>query len=194
VDVVVDPRVAVAEDHRAVAQAQVDVFVAVHVPDPAALAAVDVHGVVAPGAEVRVGTARHRLLGTLVELGLATAAKRRRGLGHGTSSAPWRRISERGRMPLGRRIVPRPRVGRQSEIRSGTRDSVRIARNQTGVATQFGSSRARVARGMEPCPRAWSWNSRRSNAAPSRAAISRLRRAISRWPVLYVRACAGQAM
>src|SRR6185295_17135251 len=69
VDVVVDARVAVTEDHRAVAQAQVDVLVAVHVPDPAALAAVDVHGVVAPGPEVRVGTARHGLLGALVELG-----------------------------------------------------------------------------------------------------------------------------
>ena len=33
VDVVVDPRVAVAEDHRAVAHPQVDELVAVHVPD-----------------------------------------------------------------------------------------------------------------------------------------------------------------
>ena len=60
VDVVVDPRVAVAEDHRAVAHAQVDVLVAVDVPDQAALAAVDVDRVLAPGPEVRVGAAGHR--------------------------------------------------------------------------------------------------------------------------------------
>ena len=60
VDVVVDALVAVAEDHRPVAHAQVDELVAVDVPDPSALAAVDVDRVVAPGAEVRVGAARQR--------------------------------------------------------------------------------------------------------------------------------------
>jgi len=87
VDVVVDARVAVAEDHRPVAEPQVDVLVAIDVPDATALATVDVHGVVAPGSEVRVGAAGHGLLGTAVQLPLAGSAERRRGLGHGTSSA-----------------------------------------------------------------------------------------------------------
>src|SRR6185295_19286258 len=96
VDVVVHAGVAVAEDDRAVAQPQVDVLVAVHVPDPATLAAVDVDGVVAPGWEVVVGAARHGLLGALVQLLLAAASERRRWLGHGTSSAPSRRASGLG--------------------------------------------------------------------------------------------------
>ena len=60
VDVVVDALVAVAQDHRAVAHAQVDELVAVDVPDAAALAAVDVDRVLAPGPEVRVRAARQR--------------------------------------------------------------------------------------------------------------------------------------
>ena len=71
VDVVVDAIVAVPEDHRAVAHAQVDVLVAVHVPDLAALAAVDVDRVLAPGAEVGVGAAGERLERPAVHLELA---------------------------------------------------------------------------------------------------------------------------
>ena len=66
VDEVVDAVVAVPEDHRAVAEAQVDVLVAVDVPDHAALAAVHVDRVLAPRAEVRIRAARQRLQRTPV--------------------------------------------------------------------------------------------------------------------------------
>ena len=76
VDVVVDPVVAVAEDDRAVAHPQVDVLVLVLVPDPAALAAVDIDGVLAPRPEVRVSPTRKGPQRALVERGLALAAER----------------------------------------------------------------------------------------------------------------------
>jgi hypothetical protein len=48
-----DPRVGIAQDGRAVAQAVIDVFVAVDVPDPRALAARDVNRrILTPIAEV----------------------------------------------------------------------------------------------------------------------------------------------
>ena len=78
VDVVVDPLVAVAEDHRAVAHPEVDVLVAVEVPDRAALAPIDVDGVVAPRPEVRVRAARQRLA---ARAGTGAAGASRRGPG-----------------------------------------------------------------------------------------------------------------
>ena len=78
VDVVVDARVGVAEHDRPVAEAQVDVLVAVHVPDPAALAPIDVDRVLAPCPEVRIGAAGHGLERPVVELGLAFALEGRR--------------------------------------------------------------------------------------------------------------------
>ena len=83
VDVVVDPVVAVAEDHRAVAHAKVDELVAVDVPDRAALASIDVDGALAPCPEVRVRAAREALERALVERQLALPAKGRRGAGRG---------------------------------------------------------------------------------------------------------------
>ena len=68
VDMVVDPVVTVAQDHRAVAHPQVDELVAVDVPDPAALATVDVDRVLAPGPEVGVGAAGQRPTGSPVHL------------------------------------------------------------------------------------------------------------------------------
>ncbi len=61
------------------------------------------------------------------------------------------------------------------------RDRLRLVA-QTGVVTQFGSSRVSVARGSEPWARTWSWKARRSNAAPSRAVSSRRSFSISRQP------------
>ena len=90
VDVVVDAVVAVTEDDRPVAHPQVDVLVAVQVPDAAALAAVDVDRVLAPGPEVRVGAAGQRLHRPVVhrELGVAVQRGRGRGFrGHGSSVA-----------------------------------------------------------------------------------------------------------
>src|SRR4029079_920788 len=57
VDVVVDPRVVVPQDHRAVAEAEIDVLVAIGIPDEAALATIDVDRAVTPGPKVRVGAA-----------------------------------------------------------------------------------------------------------------------------------------
>ncbi len=90
VDVIVDPLVVVAEDDRAVAHPQVDVLVAVDVPDATALAAVDVDGVLAPGAEVRVGPTGQRPQGTLVHrrLGGASEGGRRAGGGLGGHGGP----------------------------------------------------------------------------------------------------------
>ena len=66
VDVVVDPRVAVPEDDRPIAHPQVDVLVAVVVPDQPALAAIDVDRVLAPRPEVRVRATGHVLERSLV--------------------------------------------------------------------------------------------------------------------------------
>src|SRR4029077_274179 len=81
VDVVVDAVVAVAEDDRPVAHAQVDVLVAIDVPHAAALAPIDVDRVVAPGAKVRVGAARERAHRAPVHLALDVALQRGRGSG-----------------------------------------------------------------------------------------------------------------
>ena len=75
VDVVVDARVAVSEDDRPIAHPKVDELVAVGIPDEAALAAIDVDRALAPGAEVRVGSAGHPLRGAPVQRQLAVAAK-----------------------------------------------------------------------------------------------------------------------
>ena len=83
VDVVVDPLVAVAEDHRAVAHPQVDELVAVDVPDLAALAAIDIDRAFAPGPEVRVGATGQRLERAPVQRRLGVAADRGRGPGGG---------------------------------------------------------------------------------------------------------------
>ena len=92
VDVVVHAGVAVAEDHRAVAHAQVHELVAVQVPDQPALATVDVDGVLVPGAEVGVRAAGQGLQGSPVELQLARprqfAAAAERGH-HGLPSAKF---------------------------------------------------------------------------------------------------------
>ena len=71
VHVVVDALVAVAEDDRPVAHPQIDEPIAVEVPDLAALAPIHVDRVLAPRAEVRVGTAGQRLQRPVVHLGLA---------------------------------------------------------------------------------------------------------------------------
>ena len=103
VDVVVDPLVVVAEDDRAVAQAQVDELVAVEVPDRPALAAIDVDRVVAPGAEVRVRATWEALERALVERHLALAAEGGRGAGAAgsvvmiTPVAPGRPVRGAGR-------------------------------------------------------------------------------------------------
>ena len=85
VDGVVDARVAVAQDGRPVAHAEVDVLVVVDVPDPAALAARDVDGVGAPVAEVAVDAAGHDPLGATTKLHLTVTGKAGRGGldGHG---------------------------------------------------------------------------------------------------------------
>ena len=75
VDVVVDALVAVAQDHRPIAHPQVDVLVAIDVPDHAALAPIDVDGVVAPGPEVRVRAAGQGPERTPVHRGLGLAAE-----------------------------------------------------------------------------------------------------------------------
>ena len=93
--------------------------------------------------------------------------------------------------------APRGRLGRPNEgeprrsflrAMDAARDRLRLRRGerdrQTGVASQFGSSRLRVASGSEPWPRTASWNARRSNADPSRAVSSARSRSISRWPIL----------
>ena len=83
VDVVVDASVAVSEDDRAVAHAQVDELVAVQVPDEPTLAAIDVDRVVAPRPEVRVGAAGHVLQRAPIELVLAVSRDRRGRVGDG---------------------------------------------------------------------------------------------------------------
>ncbi len=59
IDMLVDAGIPVTQDRGTVAHAQVDELGTVEVPDQAALATVDVDGVLAPGAEVRIGTAGH---------------------------------------------------------------------------------------------------------------------------------------
>ena len=83
VDVVVDPLVPVAEDHRPVAHAQVDELVAVGVPDHAALAPIDVDRALAPGAEIRIRATGQRLERSLVQRVLGVATERGRGPGGG---------------------------------------------------------------------------------------------------------------
>src|SRR5207247_1488993 len=83
VDVVVDALVAMAEDDRPIPHPQVDVLVAIDVPDSAALAPVDVDRVITPHPEVRVRAAWHRPEGALVEGGLAFPAERRSWFGGG---------------------------------------------------------------------------------------------------------------
>src|ERR1019366_3934595 len=73
IDVVVDPRVGVTQDHRPVAHPEVDELVVVKIPNPATLAPINVDGILAPAPEVRVGTAGHRLQGAVVQLDLAVA-------------------------------------------------------------------------------------------------------------------------
>ena len=73
VDVVVDARVAVAEDDRSVAHPQVDELVAVGIPDEPALAAIDVDRVVAPRSEVRVRAAGQSLRRAPIQRQLAVA-------------------------------------------------------------------------------------------------------------------------
>ncbi len=80
---VIDPLVVVTEDDRAVAHAQVDVLVAVDVPDATALAPIDVDGVVAPGPEVGVRPTGEGPQGTLVHRRLGGAPKCGRGAGGG---------------------------------------------------------------------------------------------------------------
>ena len=119
VDVVVDAVVGVAEDDRSVAHPQVDVLVAVDVPDPAALAAVDVDGVLAPGSEVGIRAAGQtwRHAATVAIWPLSGPPRGARAAGSGAMIPP----SAGGRDPTvhsGRRRRRRPawppRAGRVS--------------------------------------------------------------------------------
>jgi hypothetical protein len=83
VDVVVHAVVAVPEDDRPIPHAQIDELVAIDVPDPATLAPIDIHRVVAPRPEVRAGAAGHRLEGSPVEGSLTVTAERGDGVGGG---------------------------------------------------------------------------------------------------------------
>ena len=89
VDVVVDALVAVAEDDRAVAHPQVDELVAVDVPDPAALAAIDVDRVLAPRPEVRVRPAGQRPQRALRTCAV-WASRRSAGVGRAAGSVAMR--------------------------------------------------------------------------------------------------------
>ena len=165
VDVVVDPLVAVAEDHRPVAHPQVDVLVAVDVPDPPALAAIDVDRVLAPGAEVRVRAARHRLQRAPVQVALA-----RRGSRAGGRSAAGSVVMaiEVDRSVLGGPCVAATVarwVGRGGTVaRYGTRGPtswhtrsgvvnaifVRISPDVVRIRRAIGRCRSRTDRGMRP--------------------------------------------
>ncbi len=135
VDVVVDPLVAVAEDDRAVAHPQVDVLVAIDVPDVPALAAIDVDRVVAPGPEVRIGATGERPHRALVHRGLGLAPERGVGAGGGlgghaeTSVRVWRLGPRDDRCVwrnASRAIVPHARERRQRDYRPDGAPMTRI--------------------------------------------------------------------
>src|SRR4029078_7441843 len=135
VDVVVDALVAVAEDDRAVTHPQVDVLVAIDVPDHAALAAIDVDRVVAPGAEVRVGATGECPHRALVHRGLGLAPEHGVGAGGGlgghaeTSVRVWRLDPRDDRFVWGnasRAIVPQARKRRQRDYRPDGAPMTRI--------------------------------------------------------------------
>ena len=115
-DVGIDPLVGVAEDGRAIAHAQVDVLVAVEVPDASTLAALDVDRVVAPDPEVGVGTAGHRAQRALIELRLSPAGEGCQGMrGHVGSSSRTPRFP--APMPANRRLIR----GRSYQTRTSRR-------------------------------------------------------------------------
>ena len=101
-DVVIHARVPVAQQGGAVAHAQVDVLVPVQVPDPGALAPIDVDRLLSPGAEVGVSPSGEGLLRPMPHRDLAvTAGGGRAGRERGTHAA-WSPL----RFPLLRAVDP----------------------------------------------------------------------------------------
>ncbi len=102
-------------------------------------------------------------------------------LGDAASTAPADGLPELRRA---RRAVGDPTAADEPDRPGPPRLTRLEPRGQAGVATQVGSSRSSVASGSEPWPRTWSWNSRRSKSAPSRALICRRSCSMTRWPSL----------
>ena len=117
-DVVVDAVVGMPEEDGPIAHPQVDVLVAVEIPDAAALAAIDVDRAVAPGAEVGVGATGQRPDRPPVHRGLDVALQAGSGEfgGHDSSAlldrlvraviaaarGGWRRVERHGGVLRGR--------------------------------------------------------------------------------------------